>query len=250
MGPGTTDTDRATGGSPEVPFCSPAIPAPVSSRAGAGRRRRWFRFFLDHPWVEPVAFVALALGFEWIVDPVASRAVKGVYLTLVVLIPLASNVLHGDGPRALGFRVDNFLRSARMVGPASLAVLAVIVAVSYASGHGVALGPRLRQQLVYYPLWGLAQQWALQGFVHRRLCDTWHRRQPAAIASAVLFASLHYPNPVLVVFTLVGGYVWCLLYQRQQNLFTLALSHGWLGAIALVSLPAAWIHGLRVGPEF
>jgi membrane protease YdiL (CAAX protease family) len=224
---------------------------PTAARTTAvARSRRWFGFFLDHPWVEPLVFVALALIFEWVVDPVAPHWVEAVYLTVVVLIPLASNILHRDRPRVLGFRFNNFLRSARTVGPVSLAALVVIVAVSYLSGHGVNLGARFRESVWSYPLWGLAQQWALQGFVHRRLCDTWHRRQLAAIASALLFGSLHYPNPVLVVFTVVGGYVWCLLYQREQNLFTLALSHGWLAAVTLVGLPPAWIHGLRVGPEF
>lgn len=241
-------TSAVSGPAPGASFC--AGNAPAFSADPAGRRRRWFGFWLDHPWAEPLVFVILALGFEWIVDPVASHAVEAVYLTIVVLIPLASNVLHRDRPRALGFRFDNILPSARLVVPASLAVLAAIVAVSYASGHGVTVGTRLRQEIWAYPLWGLAQQWALQGFVHRRLCQAWGRRQPAAVASAVLFAALHFPNPVLVVFTLVGGYVWCLLYQREQNLFTLALSHGWLAAIALVSLPPVWIHGLRVGPEF
>lgn len=249
------------GPGPVGPFCAMKVAKAVAA-AGAGatmasatagtnaRSRRWFGLFLDHPWVEPVIFVVLALIFEWVVDPVAPHWVEAVYLTIVVLIPLASNVLHRDRPRALGFRFDNFLRSARSVGPASLAALAVIVAVSYWSGHGVNLGARFRESVWTYPLWGMAQQWALQGFVHRRLCDTWHRPQLSAIASALLFGALHYPNPVLVVFTVVGGYVWCLLYQREQNLFTLALSHGWLAAVALVGLPPAWIHGLRVGPEF
>lgn len=194
--------------------------------------------------------MGLALVFEWVVDPVASHTVEAVYLTVVVLIPLASNILHRDHPRDLGFRLDNFARSGREVALASLVGLALIVALSFASGHGLNLGSRFRESIWTYPLWGLAQQWALQSFVQRRLCETWHRRVPVAAASALLFGALHYPNPVLVAFTVVGGFVWCLLYQRHQNLFTLALSHGWLAAVALTSLPPAWIHGLRVGPEY
>ena len=197
-----------------------------------------------------MVFVALALAYEWVVHPVASLPVKVIFLSAIVLIPLVSNVVHRDTPRALGFRVDNLLRSARIVGPPSLAALVIILALSYGSGHGVTVGSRLGQQLWYYPLWGLAQQWVLQGFVHRRLCESMRHRQRTAIASSVLFSSLHFPNPALIVFTLVGGYAWCRFYQREQNLFTLALSHGWLGAILLVSLPREWIHGLRIGPEF
>ena len=208
------------------------------------------RFWVDHAWLEPLVFVLLALGYEWVVHPIAPFAVKAIYLAVVVLIPLASNVIHGDRPRDLGFRFDNFLRSARSVGPVTLAALMVILILSYGSGHGVTVGPRLGQQLWYYPLWGLAQQWVLQGFVHRRLCDSWRRGRLAAIASSVLFSSLHFPNPVLVLFTLICGYAWCLLYRREQNLFTLALSHGWLGAMTMASLPRTWLHGLRVGPEF
>jgi membrane protease YdiL (CAAX protease family) len=214
------------------------------------RSNRSARFWVQHSWLEPLIFVALALAYEWVVYPVASALVKVVFLTVVALIPLASNVLHRDRPHALGFRFDNFLRSARMVGPATLVALAIILSLSYASGHGVTVGVRLGQQLWYYPLWGLAQQWVLQGFVHRRLRESWRHRRLAAVGSSVLFSSLHFPNPALMVFTLIGGYAWCRYYQKEQNLFTLALSHGWLGAIALVSLPRAWMHGLRVGPEF
>jgi len=238
---------RATG---TTQTAGPAPPSFCSTAPRAVGSRPWLRFWLDHPWVEPLVFVVLALGFEWIVDPVASHGVEAAYLTVVVLIPLASNVLHRDGPRTLGFRFDNVLRSGREVLPVSLIALAVIVGLSLGSGHGLDLGARFRESLWNYPLWGLAQQWALQGFVHRRLCDAWHRRRLAAVASSLLFGALHFPNPVLLVFTVVGGLAWCLLYQRHQNLFTLALSHGWLAAVALVSLPPAWVHGLRVGPEY
>ena len=50
--------------------------------------------------------------------------------------------------------------------------------------------------------------------------------------------------------TLVGGYVWCRLFHRQPNLFTLAISHGWLAVLVRYSWPAEWLHNLRIGPGY
>lgn len=165
-------------------------------------------------------------------------------------IPLASILLHRERPRELGLRLDNLARSARQVGIMTLAASAVVMACGIAGGGRIRLGADLIPIWLVYVVWGLLQQLALQGFVQRRLSVALGDPRKAALVSAVLFASLHLPNPVLAPATLITGYAWCRLYTRAPNLITLACSHATLAVLALVAFPPAWVHHLRVGPGY
>lgn len=199
-------------------------------------------------WLEPLIFVLLAFVYTWEVQPADLTANVAGFIALALLPPL-SNFLHRERPSDLGFRLDNLGRSAREVGlMTAAAALVVAVAGLLSRGRPVVTWTAL-EAAITYPLWALAQQYALQGFVFRRLRARWGSPWAAA-GSAALFSALHYPSAVLMVFTLIVGYDWCRLYERAPNLYTLALSHGWLAMFALIALPAPWMHGLKVGPGY
>ncbi len=201
------------------------------------------------PWLEPVVFTALALVYLWAIATLYIVPLSAAFLVVVVAIPVASNIVHRDGPRALGFRLDNFLRAAGPVGLATAIGMVLVIGLGLAAGKEIRLSGKFWYHMATYPLWGLVQQWALQGFVYRRLRESMPAGR-AALAAALLFAALHVPNPALVPFTLIGGYVWCRLYERRPNLFALALSHGWLASVVGMAIPKSWVYGLRVGALF
>lgn len=202
------------------------------------------------PILEPVIFVALALAFLWIVRPTGNDWLKIPFLTIIVLIPFISNLLHRDSPRELGLRLDNLWPSAREVALFTLIAAASVVLMGWLSGGVPALRPGLWRSIVLYPGWGLIQQYAMQSFTYRRLREGTQRPIIAAALTALLFASLHYPNTALALATLVGGFFWCLLFQRHPNLLTLAPSHGWLAVLLRASWSAEWLHNLRIGPSY
>jgi membrane protease YdiL (CAAX protease family) len=76
------------------------------------------------------------------------------------------------------------------------------------------------------------------------------RRWIAALLSSVIFATLHWPNPVLVPLTLVGGFAMCWLFARQRNIIPLTLGQAVLGALTWWAFPIAWHHSMRVGPGY
>ena len=132
--------------------------------------------------------------------------------------------------REWGFRSENLL-------PATAAGVAVLAVVGGAMFYVQWLrGPLWLPRnfwvtLALYPLWGIVQQFLLNGIIARNLA----RRLPPAAAvlcAAVLFAVAHAPDGALMGLTFVAGCVWVPIYLRWRNLWPLGVCHGLLGALA------------------
>lgn len=210
----------------------------------------FMRALASRPAWQPAAFVALALAFVWLIRPTGNDWLKVPFLAVIVSIPFLSFYLHRDRPSELGFRMDNLSASLREVGVATALGATAILAIGALVGRAPEFGPGTLRSLLVYPGWGLIQQLAMQSFTYRRIRQATRSPKTAAAAAAVMFAALHYPNWALAGVTLVGGYVWCLLFERHPNLFTLALSHGWLAVLLRASWPDTWLRNLRIGPDY
>jgi len=227
-----------------------AVTPTAKSAVATTAPRGWAGVVIAHPGMQVAAFFILLMLYIWWIVPRDFPPLTLGGLTLLVVIAVGSSRLHGDGPLELGFRLDNLRRSAREVGTATLVAAPLIVAAGAVAGGGLRLNPVPPLSPIGYPVWALVQQYALQGFVYRRLCNAWGRPGVAAAGAALLFGAAHYPNPVLMVSTTVGGFVWSSLYRSAPNLYTLALSHGWLGVLLMASFPPELLHELRVGPSY
>jgi membrane protease YdiL (CAAX protease family) len=165
-----------------------------------------------------------------------SEAVALVITLLIVLVfagYLLWRLIRTPGVlRAWGFRSDNF----RPAFAAQLAFAAVGVVVLFAIGY--ALGPvglprSFWLTLALYPLWGLAQQFALQNMIARNL-EGWLASPVAiAVAAAALFAASHFPRLDLVALTAAAGVFLTLIYRRFPNLWAVGIVHGILGSVAI-----------------
>lgn len=216
-----------------------------------GSRNESLRAVLvSRPAWEPAAFVALALAFAWLIRPTGNDWLKIPFLAVIVAIPFLSNYLHRDRLGDMGLRVDNLPSSLREVGIATVVGAVAVVSIGLLAGSEPDFGGRTLKSLLVYPGWGLIQQYAMQSFTYRRIREATGHPSAAAAVSAMAFAALHYPNLALAGTTFVGGYVWCRLFERHPNLFTLAVSHGWLAVLLRASWSNVWLHNLRIGPEY
>jgi membrane protease YdiL (CAAX protease family) len=152
--------------------------------------------------------------------------------------------------RVWGFRRDN-LGSALA---AQFAFCALGVAVLFTLGYFLGsydLPGAFWVTLALYPLWGLAQQFALQNMIARNLSGLLASPLSLAIAAAALFAVSHYPRLDLVALTLVAGVFLTLIYRRVPNLWAVGLVHGILGSVAIYVVvredPGAAILGVLPG---
>ena len=91
---------------------------------------------------------------------------------------------------------------------------------------------------------------ALNSFLTNRLLGYFRKTWQAALLAGVLFSALHWPNPVLVPLTLVGGTAMAGLFARERNILPLAAGQAVLGALVWWAFPLAWHHSMRVGPGF
>jgi hypothetical protein len=160
--------------------------------------------------------------------------------------------LREDRPKLLGWRADNLAVATRN------ALLFFVPAALAVCGAGLFLGmmDRMPEHLIQprrflgYLAFCVLQQVALNSFLTNRLLRYFGPTWQAALFSGVIFAALHWPNPVLVPLTLIGGAAMAWLFAHERNILPLALGQAVLGALVWWAFPMSWHHSMRVGPGY
>ena len=165
---------------------------------------------------------------------------------------IASFLLHHDTPKTMGWRADN-------VGPAirqGLMIFAVFVSVIVVSGfflgafHRTLLHLTDRHRFVGYFAFCMLQQVALNSYITNRFLAALNSPKVAAVLAGLIFAGLHWPNPVLVPITFIGGIAMSWLFAKERNILPLTLGQAVLGGLIWWAFPIAWHHSMRVGPGY
>ena len=182
---------------------------------------------------ELVAILLLGLGH--IVLEVSFSGTEAAIYNAVVSVSflayLAWRIRRTPGVmRIWGFRVDNLWPAFRAYLPflgAAIATLVVFAVVTDSPG----LPRTFWLTVALYPVWGTAQQFALQNLIANNIAGPLQRPIAIAAVAALLFAASHYPRKELVALTFVAGVVFTLIYRRHPNLWAVGTVHGLLGSM-------------------
>lgn len=203
--------------------------------------------------LEIASVVGSVLLTAWVLNPLQlqQRWLETVPGLCALLLMLHSHWLRGETPAQLGFTTKHFGRAVKWLALPMLVVAALLVGVGYQT-NSLNFGPRFWLSLTVLPIWGLTQQYILQGFIYRRLkliCGTQNTTRTIFLAAS-LFALVHAPNGPLMLLTLIGGLVWTWVYERAPNLLALGLSHAVMSAIAMSTLPAWFLQSMSIGYKY
>lgn len=208
--------------------------------------------------LEVAAFYGLILAAIWGGQRLGLSGQVWIGAVLLMGAAIFSNRRHGDSRERLGLSpgwLKPSMRSTiKMAGPILL-VLALWAVFSPP--------PPLRKLVFWilgYPLWAFAQEYALLAFAANRLRDgLGGRPRLIALVNGVLFAAIHFPNPMLMVACLLSGAAFTWIFLKTPHLVPPALAHALGGALlswiflsqynAMMVGPAFWKHALTPGPH-
>lgn len=200
---------------------------------------------------EIVSVATSCLTAEWVVLSFVGRSKLIIAIPILLAFGLMafSHVERGETLNDIGFRLDNFVASCRLLLLPTVVAVLLVVAAGWFMGHAIFAG-HIGSRHLSLPLWALLQQYALNGFINRRAQLALGKGMKSVILVAVVFALLHLPNPLLAAVTLIGGMIWAAVYQRQPNLFALALSHALVSITLAMTISPNLFNSLRVGFKY
>jgi hypothetical protein len=199
------------------------------------------------PLIEALVFSAFVGLYIWQLQ----EAYRLSWIVFVVWL-VASFLLHKDTPKSLGWRADNLWssiqQSAKVLLPCALAlvVIGLLLGATHRSSASL-LAPR---HFFGYMSFCLLQQIGLNSMVSNRLLAATGSPLWTSMLVGALFGLLHWPNPVLVPITAVGGALMSWLFCRERNILSLTVWQAILGTLVWWAFPLAWHHAMRVGPGF
>jgi hypothetical protein len=198
-----------------------------------------------------------------VAEVLAFSALIGVYIWKLQLVHPATGfllgiwffgsvLLHHDSPKTLGWRGDNLFTATRVGLPllGVLVGLACIAGAFFGAYHRMPVHFTTINGFLKYGAFCLVQQTALNSYSMNRLLSANLSRMSASVIAGLIFAALHWPNPVLVPLTFFGGVLMTWLFARERNIIPLTLGQALIGSLIWWALPTAWHHGMRVGPGF
>lgn len=197
-------------------------------------------------WAEIIAVVLTGLGKFILMDGFNYRFL---YITLAC-VGWAAYIIYRSkrSPWILaywGFKQEHFKSTFLQLLPYALVAVAGFIIYGLQTGS-IIISWHIIPIFIIYPIWGIIQQFLIVALVGGNLHDMSNiRLSPWVIipVTAVIFAGVHYPFPVLIGGTFILALIYTYVYLKKKNLWVLGLYHGWLGAIFFYTVLSrdAWL---------
>jgi hypothetical protein len=200
------------------------------------------------PLAEVLGFYGATLLAIWGGQRLGLRGQVWVGAVLLWGAAALSARFHGDSRERLGLSKKNLKNATkltvRFVGPVLLALIVV------ALRHPAPPPLKIVFGLLGYPVWALAQEYALLSFAANRLEDALGSRVGwVSLSNALLFSLVHAPNPLLMTACFLSGAVFTWIFLKTRQIFPLALSHA-MGGFLLSWIYLDQYNAMMVGPAY
>ncbi|MDI6783974.1 MAG: CPBP family intramembrane metalloprotease [bacterium] len=129
-----------------------------------------------------------------------------------------------------GFRWDNFWGAFRYSLYFTIPAIALLIGYGFLTQR-FPLPSTFWFICLLYPGWGIVQQFALQGLVHRNLREIIKPVFYRSLILGILFSFAHLFDLRLVILAFPIGFAFSWIYNRYPNLWALGICHGILGAL-------------------
>jgi membrane protease YdiL (CAAX protease family) len=194
-----------------------------------------------------VAIVAIVLAYTWLLAPITPRSTAYVAGGVVVALAIWRAVKTGEWGLRASALLSALWRAAAFTAAGALVLYIAGTGLGTWHDRGISAA-----ELAVLFLWGLGQQFVLQTVILRDATALLTDKSfyIPCIAAALVFASLHLPNPFLSAVTFAGALAWCWIYSRYPNILPLALSHAVLTAAILYAFDDRITGRLRIGAGY
>lgn len=178
----------------------------------------------------PVLWFLLGLGSDGI-----RLYVFEIFVGLLILLAIS----HKMSWREMGFRLDNFLKSAWLLLPGTVLAVAIIF-VFYKLGIGTKyyFGYWWRNDffLYYFLLGAFSQEFGFRGYLLQQLKQVFKNPLAIIIINASLFAWLHilHHSVFITIEAFIFGAYLTWVYLKKPNIIAATLAHGLVGAAVII----------------
>jgi hypothetical protein len=159
------------------------------------------------------------------------------YITSAILFWMAFILLKYRKNHAIlkewGFQRKHFKRSMLFMLP--FAILTSLIIILYGIRvNATFLNWHIAPILLFYPLWGVIQQFMMIGLIAANLGTIFSHRLGQAwiiLITSVMFALVHIPVYPVMILAFCMELLFTHAYFRWKNLWSLGLVHGWVAGL-------------------
>jgi len=164
---------------------------------------------------------------------------------------IVSSLIRQDGLKELGIRLDNIYQSGRECIIICFILTFMIATDLVLHFDNFSFDKLFDHSFTHYlisffkhALLGISQQFFLQSVVLIRIVQIFRNKSISVLSAATLFSLAHSPNIILMIFTYLFGFICCILFLRNRNIFALGIMH------CIVHVASGMVFSLFLAPGF
>jgi uncharacterized protein len=184
--------------------------------------------------IEITLGLILIFGYLWIIFPLYSPWRHLLPSIIFFSLLFFSKYFHQETFKKQGINWENWDTVSKTLLPFTIIAILFTTFIwlnFFTIDFNFASNEKFWLNLLKYPPWAFLQQYILLAFFFKRLKNIFSSPYLSMLLTAILFSLIHFPNPALMSGCFLGGLFWSYAYDKNCNLFSIAISHTLLGVL-------------------